>query len=223
MRILLFDIDGTLIRSGGAGKVALHEALRSHFGVHDVIDRVNFAGRTDPGIGVDLLRLHQLEPSAENLQKLEAAYLGHLPGALQTHQGEVLPGVVRWLDRFREAGRPLGLLTGNIRRGAEIKLRHFGLWDYFNFGGFGDGHHDRDDVARHCVQETRKHFNQGLEEAEWWVIGDTPLDVKCARAIGARCVGVLTGWHTREEMLASGVDYLFDHLEQADELFAGWV
>jgi phosphoglycolate phosphatase len=224
MRIILFDIDGTLIRSGGAGKIALHDALRSHFGVREILDRVNFAGRTDLGIGVDLLKLHSLEVTPENLRRLEESYLEHLPRALKSHRGMVLPGVVESLERLRRADHlHLGLLTGNVRRGAELKLRHYGLWDYFPFGGFSDGWHERDDVARHTLKEIEKHLGAPHGDAELWVIGDTPDDVKCARAIGAKAVGVLTGWHSRKEMAAAGADYLYQTLEEAGMLFEEWL
>ena len=221
MKVLLFDIDGTLIRSGGAGKVALHAALTSHFSVKEIRDRVLFSGRTDPGIGVDLLRIHDLEVSPENLLHLELAYLQHLPDALEQNPGSIMPGVLDWLDSLNQASHvKLGLLTGNVRRGAELKLRHYRLWDYFSFGGFADGLHDRDEVARHALKESETHLKAKLDPRQIWVIGDTPLDVKCARAIGANVIAVTTGWHTREELVAAQADYVFDTLEDGKELLA---
>src|SRR3982750_4239600 len=122
MLILFFDIDGTLIRTGGAGKGGMEGALRAAFGVAAVHDRVPYSGRTDQAISRDLLRVHGLDPSAANVRHLHEAYLDLLPGALRTNRGPVCRGVAELLPRL--AGRPdlrLGLLTGNTRRGAEAK------------------------------------------------------------------------------------------------------
>src|SRR5215207_6367129 len=165
MRVLLFDIDGTLIRSGGAGKLAMEAALTTAFRVPEVIDRVNYSGRTDPGIAHELLTLHGIAPTAENLDRLQAAYLGHLPGSLKERHGEVLPGVIEALRRDRREA-VVGLLTGNVKAGAEIKLKHFGLWDFFPFGGFADGLVDRDDVARRALAEAETHVGHPVDPAD---------------------------------------------------------
>src|SRR5262245_37833601 len=156
MRVLLFDIDGTLIRSGGAGKAAMEAALKSAFGIEEVRDQVAYSGRTDPGIVRELLALHDIEPTDANAVLLKSAYLAQLPGMLRRIRGSVLPGIEEALRRERQ-GSVVGLLTGNIRAGAEIKLRHYGLWDYFPFGGFADGLLDRDDVARRALGEAEHH------------------------------------------------------------------
>jgi phosphoglycolate phosphatase len=222
MRILLFDIDGTLIRSGGAGKMAMENGLRSAFGIPEILGHVPYSGRTDPGISRDLLRVHDIEPSLENVQRLKSAYLSHLPDALRNHEGTVLPAVEEILRKHSREDIAMGLLTGNILAGAEIKLRHFGLWDYFGFGGFGDGLTDRDDVARRAHEAGEKHLSRRIDPQTIWVIGDTPLDVKCARAIGAKAVAVGTGWHSLEELAASKPDYLIADFTQAEQLLNDW-
>src|SRR5262249_30158365 len=195
MHILLFDIDGTLIRSGGAGKDALEAALAETFALAEIQDGVPYAGRTDTAIAHDLLALHGIEPSAANVRRLNDAYLERLPRALHERQGVVLPGVVELLGRLRAHERvALGLLTGNVHRGAEHKLRHFGLWEHFAFGGFGDDAHDRDAVARAALLDAERHLRRRVDPLDVWVIGDTPLDVACARAVGAKAVAVCTGW-----------------------------
>jgi phosphoglycolate phosphatase len=221
MRVLLFDIDGTLIRSGGAGKAAMEAGLQSAFGVTEILDRVPYSGRTDTGICRDLLATHDLEPSDANVERLKAAYLAHLPGSLRRKGGTILPGIAEALKRERP-GATVGLLTGNIRAGAEIKLRHFGLWDYFPFGGFSDGLDDRDDVARRALNEAARHVGRTIDPQDVWVIGDTPLDVKCARAIGAKAVVVQTGWHCRDELVACGPDHLLPDFTHAGELLTQW-
>jgi phosphoglycolate phosphatase-like HAD superfamily hydrolase len=114
----------------------------------------------------------------------------------------------------------VGLLTGNIRAGARVKLGHFGLFDYFAFGGFGDIHHDRDEVAREALAETHRHLGRTVPGERIWVVGDTPLDIRCARAIGARAVAVVTGWHPREELAACSPDLLLNDLSEAKALLA---
>ena len=123
------------------------------------------------------------------------------------------------------AGKPkvvLGLLTGNVRRGAQIKLSHFGLWDYFVCGGFGDQHTDRGDVARSAMDAVRAHVGGAVSPADVWVIGDTPLDVSCARAIGANAVAVATGWHPADELHSCAPDLFFDDLSDHSRLLAVW-
>jgi phosphoglycolate phosphatase len=221
MRVLLFDIDGTLIRSGGAGKLAMETALQTAFGVPEVNDSVQYGGRTDPGIAAELLLLHGIDPTPQNVERLQSAYLARLPAALTERRGEVLPGVVEALRRDRREAA-VGLLTGNVRAGAEVKLRHFGLWDFFPFGGFADGLHDRDDVARRALAEAETHVGRAVDPADVWVIGDTPLDVKCARAIGANAVIVATGWHTHAELLAAEPDHFLPDFTHAGDLLIQW-
>ena len=223
MHVLLFDIDGTLIRSGGAGKAAMEHALRSEFGVRDIVDGVPYSGRTDPSISYDLLAIHGLEPSQDNITRLKTAYLGHLPNALKSFDGIVLPGVRALLDRLQLTDNiALGILTGNVREGAQRKLRHFDLWRYFAFGAFADGIHERDDIARSALPEIKRHLSQDIHPDRVWVIGDTPLDVKCARAIGARAVAVATGWHSIEELNQARADHVLKDLEEVDVLLSAW-
>ena len=177
MRVLLFDIDGTLIRSGGAGKAAMEAGLKSAFGVKEIRDRVAYSGRTDPGIVRELLALHDIEPTDANAKRLNSAYLSNLPTMLTRMRGSVLPGIEEALRRERREA-VVGLLTGNIRAGAEIKLRHFGLWDYFPFGGFADELTDRrDQIARPekrvvLVQQRSKDANRNTPVESSFCEGD---------------------------------------------------
>jgi phosphoglycolate phosphatase len=220
MATLFFDIDGTLIRTGGAGKAAMEAALRTAFDIAEIRDTIPYGGRTDPDIGRDLLRVHDLEPTTANYDRLREAYLSHLEPCLRTVCGHVLPGIVELLAELRSANRRVGLLTGNIEAGARVKLEHFGLWESFSFGGFGDGRHDRDDVARAALAAARARHGERLHDL--WVIGDTPLDVKCARAIGAKCVAVATGWNSTAELAAAGADLALDDLSDFRKLPAEW-
>jgi phosphoglycolate phosphatase-like HAD superfamily hydrolase len=221
MRVCLFDIDGTLVSSGGAGKAAMERALRSEFGVLELRGAVPFSGRTDRAIAHDLLRLHDVAEAPDNWPRLRDAYLRLLPGCLASHQGRVLPGIAALLEHL--AGRSnvaVGLLTGNVRDGARLKLGHFNLFHHFAFGGFGDHHLERDDVAREALAVARHHCDGTAELEEVWVIGDTPLDVRCARAIGARVAAVATGWHSCSELAAAEPDLLLTDLADSTPLLA---
>jgi phosphoglycolate phosphatase-like HAD superfamily hydrolase len=218
MHLLLWDIDGTLLSSGGAGKAAIEAALCEAFGVC-LRGQVPYSGRTDRAICRDLLQLHGLEDSAENCRRLVAGYLERLPAALAKHRGAVLPGVAALLEELRARERTvLGLLTGNLREGARLKLGHYGLHRHFAFGGYGDHHLDRDAVAREALEAARAHLNGGVHLERTWVIGDTPLDVRCARAIGARVAAVATGWHSLEELEAARPDLLLTDLSDPKPL-----
>jgi phosphoglycolate phosphatase len=219
MHVCLFDIDGTLIKTGGAGKAALEDALAAVFGIAPRTEELSYSGRTDRAIIGDLFALHGLPDTAENCQRLVTAYLDRLPGCLQRGTGRVLPGIAELLEQLGARDDVLvGLLTGNLRAGARAKLGFFGLYDYFVCGGYGDVHLDRDDVAREALGEVRSRLNGTLRLDRVWVIGDTPLDVRCARAVGARVAAVATGWHSTEELAAHEPDLLMTDLSDATVL-----
>jgi phosphoglycolate phosphatase-like HAD superfamily hydrolase len=223
MYVCLFDIDGTLLSSGGAGKAALEEGLAEEFGIRGTMEKLVLSGRTDTAIVSDLLGLSGLANSQENRARLFTGYLRHLPGCLSRCTGRVLPGVQVLLELLGTRGDvAVGLLTGNIRAGARLKLGHYGLYEHFAFGGFGDRHHHRDDVAREALAEVHRHLGTPVDPERIWVIGDTPHDVTCARAIGARAVAVVTGWHDRAELTACMPDLLLDDLSDPEALLANW-
>lgn len=219
MYFILFDIDGTLIHAKGAGRVAIHRAFADAFQIRECHE-VEFSGRTDRGIARNLFQLHGIEDTNENWHALNNSYLEHLLEALPEQNGHVLPGVHPLLERLDARDDvQLGLLTGNTREGARLKLAHYELAHYFPFGGFGDDHHDRNDVAHEALATLKQHANGEVDTERIWVIGDTPLDVQCARAIRARVVAVATGNHDREELAASRPDLLLDDLRDASSFW----
>jgi phosphoglycolate phosphatase-like HAD superfamily hydrolase len=223
MYVCLFDIDGTLISTGGAGKAALEAALASQFGVAHLIEKIQLSGRTDRAIVRDIFRLHEIEETAEARDRLLKSYLAHLPTCLARMQGQVLPGIAAFLDHLAERDDvAVGLLTGNVRAGARLKLGHYQLLRHFAFGGFGDHHLDRNDVAREALREVQSRFDGTVTPDRIWVIGDTPHDVSCARCIGARVAAVATGWHSLEELHSCQPDVALMDLSDAAPVLTLW-
>jgi phosphoglycolate phosphatase-like HAD superfamily hydrolase len=223
MHVCLFDIDGTLISTGGAGKAALEAAFASEFGVAHLIERLQLSGRTDRAIVRDLFRLHGIAETTKARERLLESYLAHLPVCLARIQGQVLPGIAAFLHHLAERDDvAVGLLTGNVRAGARLKLGHYQLLHHFAFGGFGDHYHDRNDVAREALREVQQRFDGTVAADRIWVIGDTPSDVSCARCIGARAAAVATGWHSLAELRASNPDVALADLSEAAPLLTLW-
>ena len=177
------------------------------------------SGRTDRGIATSLFGLHGIDDSDVNWQRFRGAYVARLPEHLPRLPGTVLPGVFELLALLQtQADTAVGLLTGNVSEGARIKLEHYGIQRYFAFGGFGDVHGHRDDVARAALAAARGHVPQAFSTDRVWVIGATPLDVRCARAIGARAVAVATGVFTAAELAPDEPDLLVNDLSNTASL-----
>ena len=212
-RLFLFDIDGTLITSGGAGETALIEAMASRFGVKEDLKGITLAGATDALIAMALLEKHGLEASPENAAALLDSYLHHLGRSMSRHSGRVLPGIIPLLDALkRRPDAVIALLTGNMVRGAEIKLGHYGVWEYFEFGAFADDHHDRNELGKFAKARATEKHGISFEPERIFVIGDTPRDIECGRAIGARTVAIATGNYDRTSLAAHSPDFLFEDL-----------
>lgn len=198
-------------------------ALREAFGITAPTHGVPYAGRTDRAIAEDLLRYHGIEVTEERWEFFRGLYLEQLRGALRESAGLVLPGIQTLVEHLsQQEGIVIGLLTGNIREGAYRKLSHYGLDQYFAFGGFGDNHTDRDDVARSALKEVERWTDNRHDPDRLWVIGDTPADVQCGRAIGAKTIAVATGMHSLEVLHATEPDHAFADLSGFDELCALW-
>lgn len=217
IRLVLFDIDGTLIQTGGAGEKAFARVFATQFGIPDGTARVSFAGRTDTSIVRDVLVQNQVKPSPANLRKFFDAYVFWLDHFIHQSAGRTLPGVWDWIHGLQALpARPaLGLLTGNIRLGAEIKLRHFELWEVFQTGGFGDDHPERNQIAVTARRRGEELLGEKLRGEEILVIGDTPLDIRCARHIGAKVLAVATGRHSVPELREHQPDWTVPDLREA--------
>ena len=199
--------------SGGAGERALRRGFRDRFGIDDDLKHVEIAGRTDSGIARQMLSAHRLPETPENLTAFYDGYLHFLKKELPESPGRLLPGILPLLEALKP--RPdvvLGLLTGNLARGAEIKLTHYGVWHYFEFGAYADDHHDRNQLGHFARQRAREKYGIEFSPEHIFVLGDTPHDITCARAIGAKAIAIATGKFSVEELGALNPDFLFSDL-----------
>jgi len=220
-RLVLFDIDGTLVDCGGQARPLFAEAMERAFGTAGAVDRYDFSGRTDPRIVFDLAVGAGIEPEAAmaGLPRVREHYLERLEGALRPERMRLLPGIAELVAMLGASGEvALGLLTGNWERGARIKLAPFDLNRYFPFGAFGDDQLDRRDLPPVAWREAVRHTARAFAPEETLIVGDSLLDVACAHAHGARVLAVATGWTPAEDLRAAGADWVVDDLAGARDL-----
>ena len=203
-KLILWDIDGTLIVSHGAGVRAMERAFTQRFGLPGDLSKTEWAGRTDLWITSEVLRHNGIPPTPENCHDYLEAYLELLPGELRDGpQGRVLPGVLELLETLHHrADIAQGLLTGNLRRGAEFKLTHYKVWHYFEFGAFADDSPRRNDLGPHALRRAHERHRHPFAPHDTFIIGDTPHDIECGKVIGAHTIAVATGKHTVVELTA---------------------
>jgi phosphoglycolate phosphatase len=214
--LFLFDIDGTLVDTGGAGMKALQEASLEIFG-HEG-PSLDLAGATDLGIVAQIHSHFEIEPTPERIEAYFKSYLARLDWNLANggFSGRVFDGVVEILAALSsQPGMTIGLLTGNIAGGAASKVRHFGLSAYFPFGAYGCDHADRNQLGPIAMERAAAHAARRFSPDETWVIGDTPKDVACAKAIGAKCLAVSTGNYSTHQLKAAGADVTVESLKDA--------
>lgn len=217
MRLILFDIDGTLLRDGIAAKIAFARALRDTYQTSGPIEGFRFAGMTDPECVSEIMRLAGIDERTILARREECLrrYVELLAIEVREHQdAHLYPGVRELLERLNKLDHVLvGLLTGNVLQGAQLKLRRWNLEPYFRFGAFGDDHENRAVLAQIALDKARQLSGRAFSGAETTVIGDTPKDIACARAIGARAVAVATGSISKEALAACDPDALLDSFE----------
>jgi phosphoglycolate phosphatase len=208
-RLLLFDIDHTLLYSGGAGGHAMNLAFGEMFGISDGFAKVEFSGRTDLSILGNGLAAHHIQGGVEeHLEEFCRRYYALLPPALEDRHGHLMPGFPQLLEALANTpGVRLGLGTGNFKQGGYLKLEHYGIAHYFEGGGFGEESLERGDVIAAAIDR----LADGASRHDILVIGDTPLDVKAARDNGVVGVGVATGNYTSEQLRESGAQVVFEN------------
>jgi phosphoglycolate phosphatase len=213
---ILFDIDGTLISSGGAGAESWRRAFDELYGIPADIGEFTDAGMTDPEVARrTFANVLGREPTEEELATLMAKRLEHLPDAVRESQGyRVLPGVERTLEKLRDEGFLVGLTTGGVETAGHMKLERGGLNRFFTFGGYGSDSPDRAELTRRAVERAEKILGRPLDPKRVLVVGDTPLDIEAAHAAGAVGVGVASGHYSAEQLRDAGADYVLDSLEE---------
>ena len=224
-RLLLFDIDGTLIHSGGAGIQALKSALAERFSVVDDLSDIEIAGMTDSGIVVSILNKHNIPATNENISAFLDSYVHFLSLELPRRKGKLLPGVLELLEKLKSRKHlVLALLTGNVSRGAQLKLEHYGVWHFFEFGAFADDHQDRNQLGSFARARAKEKHSREFSAAETDVIGDTPRDIACGKALGARTIAVATGNWSHAQLAKYQPDFLIDDLSNVDSIIdtLGW-
>jgi phosphoglycolate phosphatase-like HAD superfamily hydrolase len=231
-KLVLFDIDGTLVLTGGAGIRAMNRACEELVGHRQALANIPVAGRTDRIILTDVLRQAGRNPDDGLLDRLRDRYVEYLreeierPGLTQNFESlgarggvkAIMPGVRELLDTLQRRDDVfLGLLTGNFEAGARIKLEHFDLWRYFRCGAFGDDSADRNDLVPFAVRRAKDCGVPELAREHILVVGDTPHDIACARAVGAVAVAVATGGFTADQLREQGAQIVFQDLSRAEE------
>ena len=221
MKAILFDIDGTLVRCHGAGKAALMQAAIDVFGTFGSMEKVDFQGKTDPIILHESLTMRGFDEKtiAENTEKLKEKYFSYLNKNMYEYEVTLLPGIQEILYAVYNASNVLpGLLTGNFREGARIKLHRFGLNSFFRFGAFGEDAPERNGLPLVARERIKEELGAEIDYNDMVIIGDTVHDIACARHVGAVSVAVGTGWTDREILLSRNPDYYFDDMSDTGKI-----
>jgi phosphoglycolate phosphatase len=220
-KLVLFDIDGTLVLTGGAGLRAMNRACEEILGGTDALAGIPVAGRTDRIILHDALARLGRELDDRLFAAIRDRYIEHLRSEIELpgHGVKaVMPGIRELLAALDAREHTyLGLLTGNFERGARIKLEHFDLWRYFRCGAFGDDAADRNALVPFALERARGCGIPEVRSSDVLVVGDTPHDIACARAVDALPIGVATGTFTADQLRASGADIVFEDLSDTEQ------
>jgi len=222
-KVILFDIDGTLVLTGGAGVRGMARAFEQLFAVPDAFQTIDVPGRTDSWILAAALALHGVACDAAGAARFREVYLGHLREELQRPgpRKGMMPGVDLLLDTLQQRDDVyLALLTGNYEEAARLKLEYFDLWRYFRCGAFGDGALERNGLLPKALTRIRECGGPTVAARDVIVVGDTPLDVACAAAGGARSIAVATGGYDADALRATDADLVLDDLSDVDRVLS---
>jgi phosphoglycolate phosphatase-like HAD superfamily hydrolase len=191
--------------------------MESRFGVREDLAGITLAGATDAAISRAMLEKNGLPSTPENCAALLESYLEKLAEKLPAHAGRVLPGMVDLLERLRVHPEVvLALLTGNLAKGAKLKLSHYGVWEFFEFGAFADDHHDRNELGHFARARALEIHGEDFPPERIYVIGDTPKDIACGKAIGAKTVAIATGNYSLQELSSHQPDFVFADFSETD-------
>lgn len=219
MKLILFDIDGTLISAGGAGTRSLNKAFEEILGIKDAFKNFEMAGKTDVQIIKEGLMVAGIEPSMSLVNEIIESYLNNLRVEINNNSKHLKPGVKEFIEFiYYELNYPLGLLTGNLEKGARIKLEPFGLNLFFPVGAFGSDHEDRKQLLPIAIERFSKKFNYYIDFHKCIVIGDTPRDVACAKPYGAKVIAVATGPYSVKELQKTDADIVVENLSETNKI-----
>lgn len=219
MRAYLFDIDGTIISTGGAGMRSMDRAFEGLLGFFGAQGSRDYSGRIDHDIFCDVIHQHRGEnPSKDELQFVKEKYIEFLKEELKkTNAFKVMPGIPEWLALLKEdTDAVVGLATGNLELAAKIKMDHAVLAEYFAFGGFGDSARDRVIVIKDAMEKARQTAPEPIKM--FYVIGDSKNDIVSGRRAGAITVAVATGRASVDELVKHQPDYIFENLSQYEDV-----
>jgi phosphoglycolate phosphatase-like HAD superfamily hydrolase len=221
VKLLLFDIDGTLVSTGGAGVRALNRAFCQVVGIVNAMDGIRLHGKTDPAIIREVFNAREVPSPRASFDQILAAYVEFLPEEVErSTQYKVLPGILSFLQDFhRRPDLVFGLATGNVERGARIKLARGKLNSFFTFGGFGSDAESRTELVRCAAESGVRHAGGHIEPQDVFVIGDTPCDIDAGREAGFRTVGVATGYYAVEQLRAAGADLTLSDFDRDRDRF----
>ena len=219
-KLLLWDIDGTILHTGKAGETALGRAMEKLHGVNRGLQGLEIAGRTDKWIVEQLLGREGKRNGAEEIARFLDVYVELLAEELPLRNGGLHPGVLGILEAAHLRPELVqALLTGNIEKGARLKLTRYGVNHFFDFGAFADDSSIRNELGPHAKRRAKEHHGEEFPPERIFVIGDTPHDVACARAIGAKAIAVATGSFTKRQLKDCGADAVFTDLAHPEAFF----
>ncbi|HPA44300.1 MAG TPA: HAD family hydrolase [bacterium] len=221
MRIILFDIDGTLINSDGAGRRSIARAFNDCYGLESDLHDIEFHGRADNGILRDVFETKLgKSPSEDELEKILENLVRHLPEELQRSENyRLLDGVAEILEELsRRKDVILGLETGNTEPAAELKLSHGGIWGYFRCGGYGSDSDIRSEIVRHGIRKAESLLEPGQSVEAVWVVGDTPADIEAGKAVGVHVLATATGMHSLDLLCTCGPDVALPDLSNVPQV-----
>ena len=209
LTLILFDIDGTLLDTHGAGRKAFAQTLKTVFGWNDDVQHINFSGTTDLDVFSRLMTHHKHKPSKSDEEKFFNQLPLELSKTISEQPVTIHPGVKELLNFLtRDSRVVVGLVTGNIDTGARIKLQQLDLHGHFVLGAYGHEHADRNEIARLALRRAEAQLKPGQHFSAKFLIGDTPFDIKAAHAIGAKAIAVATGYFKEDELQDAGAEHV---------------
>lgn len=215
-KLLLWDIDGTIIATQGAGEAAMDLAMLEIFGINGQLNEIDYSGRTDPLLGQMICEHYGIPVTPQKVERFVESYVRNLASILAMKPATLLPGMEVLADLARRSDCLQGLLTGNVRAGGKCKLTSVDAWSHFAFGSFADNCFDRNELAPKALKLASQQFGTVFAPHQVFVIGDTPRDIECGKVISAQTIGVATGKYSTGDLLEAGADHVLEDLSDSD-------